>query len=112
MATKRKVNPELIDEENPEWTVEDFKRARPAAEVLGEKFIANWKKGGHTIEHVSDAEYEAQKRRGPQKAPRKQSITIRLSLDVLTRFRASGAGWQGRIDMALREWLKRHSPGT
>ena len=31
---KRKPNPELIDRENPEWTAADFKRARPATEVL------------------------------------------------------------------------------
>lgn len=49
--------------------------------------------------------------RGPQKEPTKERITIRLSPDVLRRFRASGTGWQGRVDAALREWLKRHSPG-
>lgn len=48
--------------------------------------------------------------RGPQKAPTKERITIRLSRDVLERFRASGSGWQGRMDEALRAWLKRHSP--
>ncbi len=31
-------NPELIDDENPEWTEEDFARARPASEVLPEIF--------------------------------------------------------------------------
>lgn len=35
---KKKPNPELIDDENPEWTEEDFKRARPAREVLTEQF--------------------------------------------------------------------------
>lgn len=29
-------DPERIDDENPEWTAEDFKNARPAAEVLPE----------------------------------------------------------------------------
>ena len=48
--------------------------------------------------------------RGPQKAPTKERITIRLSPDVLDRFRASGSGWQRRIDDALRGWLKRHNP--
>ena len=36
----RKPNPELIDDENPEWTEADFARARPAAEVLREQFGA------------------------------------------------------------------------
>ncbi len=35
---KKKPNPELIDDENPEWTEEDFKRARPAPEVLRNQF--------------------------------------------------------------------------
>jgi hypothetical protein len=26
------------------------------------------------------------------------------------RFRESGDGWQTRVDAALREWLKKHSP--
>ncbi len=30
----------LDDPDNPEWTEEDFKRARPAAEVMGAEFAA------------------------------------------------------------------------
>lgn len=48
--------------------------------------------------------------RGPQKAPIKERITIRLSQEVVEQFRASGEGWQTRVDAALREWLKNHSP--
>jgi uncharacterized protein (DUF4415 family) len=44
--------------------------------------------------------------RGPQKAPTKQRITIRLSQDIVEHFRAEGVGWQTRMDEALREWLK------
>ncbi len=46
--------------------------------------------------------------RGPQKAPTKKSIAIRLSQDVLENFKATGAGWQSRIDDALRTFLKEH----
>ncbi len=46
--------------------------------------------------------------RGPQKAPTKERITIRLSRDVVERFRAMGDGWQARVDEALQDWLKRH----
>ena len=49
----------------------------------------------------------AVRRRGPQKAPTKELISIRLSRDVLTRFRAGGPGWQGRIDEALKRSLAR-----
>jgi uncharacterized protein (DUF4415 family) len=48
--------------------------------------------------------------RGPQKAPTKERITIRLSPEVVERFRASGEGWQSRVDAALKDWLKTHSP--
>lgn len=48
--------------------------------------------------------------RGQQLTPTKQRITIRLSPDVVTRFRATGQGWQTRVDAALQDWLKSHSP--
>jgi uncharacterized protein (DUF4415 family) len=48
--------------------------------------------------------------RGPNKAPTKERITIRLSPDVLQSFRDSGEGWQSRIDLALKDWLKSHTP--
>lgn len=47
--------------------------------------------------------------RGPQKAPTKERITIRLSPDVVARFRATGEGWQARMDAALRDWLRQHN---
>ncbi len=40
--------------------------------------------------------------RGAQKTPTKESITLRLDRDVLAYFRAQGAGWQSRINEALR----------
>ncbi len=43
--------------------------------------------------------------RGAQKAPVKKPISIRLSTDVLEGFKATGSGWQTRVDEALREWL-------
>jgi uncharacterized protein (DUF4415 family) len=46
--------------------------------------------------------------RGPQKAPTKKPIAIRLSLDVVEDFKSTGAGWQARIDEALRTFLKEH----
>ena len=50
------------------------------------------------------------KPRGPQKAPTKQATTIRLSPEVMTAFKATGKGWQTRMDAALKDWLKTHSP--
>ena len=51
------------------------------------------------------------KLRGRPKAEvTKERITIRLSPDVVGAFRATGDGWQTRVDAALREWLKTHNP--
>jgi uncharacterized protein (DUF4415 family) len=35
----------------------------------------------------------------------KKSISIRLSSDIVEYFRATGKGWQTRIDEALREYV-------
>ncbi len=75
--------------ENPDLTEEDMRNARPFAEVFP---------------HL----YATIKKRGPQKAPTKVSTTLRLSPDVIARFRATGKGWQARIDEALKEWLAAH----
>jgi len=45
------------------------------------------------------------RKRGPQKTPKKVPISIRLSPDVAEGLRATGNGWQGRADEALRSWL-------
>lgn len=80
------------DGEVRELTAKDMAKFGPAAEVLPPSLR---KKLGV---------------RGPQKAPIKERITIRLSREVVERFRKSGDGWQTRIDAALREWLKKHPP--
>ena len=45
--------------------------------------------------------------RGPQKSPTKISTTIRLDQDVLEFFQSTGAGYQTRINEALRGVIKR-----
>jgi uncharacterized protein (DUF4415 family) len=44
--------------------------------------------------------------RGPQRAPKKVPISIRLSPEVIQGLRATGNGWQRRADEALRSWLE------
>jgi uncharacterized protein (DUF4415 family) len=39
----------------------------------------------------------------PKKAAPKEAVNIRLDPDVLAHFRASGPGWQSRINEALRK---------
>lgn len=46
--------------------------------------------------------------RGSQKAPKKIVTTIRLSPDVLEKFKATGEGWQTRIDASLRQFISEH----
>ena len=87
---KKRLKPELIDGENPEWTAADVKRAVPFSGL--------------------SASLQAKLRGRPKAAVTKERITIRLSPDVVQPFRATGDGWQTRIDAALRDWLKKHSP--
>jgi uncharacterized protein (DUF4415 family) len=89
----RKRKP-LTDEDGEvrELLMEDIRQFRPMAEGISPTLAA---KLGIQV-------------RGPQKSPTKERTTIRLSKDVLERFRATGAGWQTRVDAALREWLKTH----
>lgn len=48
-------------------------------------------------------------RRGrPKAAEHKVPVSLRLSPDVLTRFKATGRGWQTRIDAILSQWLADH----
>jgi uncharacterized protein (DUF4415 family) len=73
------------DPDNPELTDEDFARMRPAVEVVPE-IVAAYRR-----------------RRGPQKTPTKQLVSIRLDPDVIKHFRKRGAGWQRRINETLRK---------
>ncbi len=77
------------DAENPEWTREDFKRAKPGEEVFPEAFAPPKQRRG----------------RGPQKA-------LRLSRDVVTAYKRTGPGWQARVDEALKAGLKTRSRST
>ena len=83
-----------LDPDNPEWTDEDFARARPAIEVCPEIVAAQL---AGTLRVV----------RGKQRAPVKEKISIRLSTDVVERLRGMGPGWQSRADEMLRTALDR-----
>ena len=72
------------DPENPEWTAEDFKNAKPFKEVFPDLY-ESWKRA-----------------RGPQKTPTKQLVSLRLDRDVIEHFKAQGPRWQTRINAALR----------
>lgn len=93
---RKRPNPELIDDENPELTDEWFARARPAAEVLREQFGAE-----------AAAQLLKPKRGRPPKAAPKRATNIRLSPEVLEYFRATGPGWQTRVDEVLKSHAAR-----
>jgi uncharacterized protein (DUF4415 family) len=46
-------------------------------------------------------------KRGSQKAPTKIPVSIRLSPEVVSHFKAKGPGWQSKIDDALRKIVKK-----
>ena len=94
---KKRLNLELTDIDNPEWSKQDISSARPAREVLPELF------------GVQAAKAMLKPRGRPHADVVKDRITIRLSPDVTAAFRASGDGWQTRIDAALKDWLRTHS---
>lgn len=45
----------------------------------------------------------------PKAEHTKERVTIRLSADVVASFRATGKGWQGRMDAALKEFIRSHT---
>jgi len=71
------------DEENPEWTDAEIRTAKPFAEVFPETAAA------------------IRRSRGPQKTPTKRPVSLRLDPDVLTAYRATGKGWQARMNAVL-----------
>lgn len=70
--------------ESPELTAEQMAEAKPFAEAFPE-LAASIRRG-----------------RGPNKAPTKKLVSLRLSPQVLDAYKAKGPGWQSRIDEDLR----------
>ena len=89
----------LIDDggEVRELTAADLRHFKPAAEVLDPELYAG------LLEMNRRAGV-----RGAQRTPTKIATTIRLSPEFMDAFKATGAGWQTRIDAALKDWLKTH----
>ena len=48
-------------------------------------------------------------KRGPQKAPTKKLVSLRLSPEVVDHFKAGGPGWQTRIDETLVKAIKKRA---
>lgn len=88
MTNELKPPPADFDE-SPEWTDENFARAKPFKEMFPEQY-ASWKKnkGG----------------RPPVEQP-KVHIGFRLAADVVEGVRATGPGYNARVEKVLREAL-------
>ncbi len=46
--------------------------------------------------------------RGRQKTPTKVPVTVRYSPEVVAYFKATGEGWQTRMNDALQEYVEQH----
>ena len=79
------------DADTWELTGGDFARMKPASELTPQ-----------FVERTA-------RRRGPQTARTKERITIRLDADIAAHFRASGPGWQTRLNDVLRQAIARGS---
>jgi uncharacterized protein (DUF4415 family) len=84
------------DDDNPEWTKEDFASALPAADALP-RFIGE----NETRELIRRS------RGRPPKADKKVNQTLRLDADVVEAYRQQGRGWHARINEILRENMPR-----
>ena len=74
--------------DNPEWTEEDVANAKPFREVFPDMAAA--------------MDREATKRGRPPLERPKKAISIRLDQDVIDKFKATGPGWQSRMNEALK----------
>ena len=71
--------------DNPELADRELALAKPFGEVF------------------PDLAASARRRRGPQKAPTKELVTLRLDRVALAAFRATGPGWRRHIDEAAKK---------
>ena len=94
-----KVRYEQARTDNPVWGAAEFAKAERASDVLGELFGAE-----------QAAAMLKPKRGRPVAAARKELVSVRYDAEVLAAFRASGPGWQARLNAALSDWLKTHKP--
>ncbi len=77
------------DPDNPELTHDEIASLRPTREVLAPAL------------HAALTRRPGQ--RGPGKPLAKIAVTLRLDDDVVEAFKADGAGWQTRMNEAVRK---------
>lgn len=78
-----------VKEAEAESTDEELAQFRPMSEAMPDLYAA--------------LQEEIARRPGRPKSPApKVQVSLRLDPDVLDKFRATGKGWQGRVNAALR----------
>jgi uncharacterized protein (DUF4415 family) len=87
----------LMDDEAPEASDEWFAKALPAKDVLP-----------GLLGDAAAKEMLKPRRGRPPAVQTKEHVNIRLDADVVQSFRRTGAGWQTRLNNALRDWLRSH----
>jgi uncharacterized protein (DUF4415 family) len=88
---KPKFNPEMIDEENPEWTDEMFAQAKLMTQVDPELVEISKSISGR-----------------PKAENQKILLSVRYSPEVVKFFQSTGKGWQVRMDEVLRNYIGLH----
>ncbi len=97
MSRKKKHAGAEPADDNPEWSADDLRAARPALAMVAEIF-------------GPDAAETLKRGRGrPPKDDRKINQTLRLDPDVLEAYRHEGSGWQSRINDVLRQHMPRRA---
>ena len=96
MSKKNDEAASCPDQDNPEWTREHIRTARPALHTIAEIF------GTQAAEAI-------RLRRGRRvKADRKVNQTLRLEPSALDAYKREGAGWQAHMNAVLRQHMPRH----
>ena len=75
----------------------------PDAAELDDEWFASARPAVEVVPQIVE---RSRRVRGRQRAPTKERISIRLDADVLDHYRASGRGWQSRINEVLRQTLR------
>lgn len=102
------MNAKLHDSPKP-WVDPDD------APELGDDFFeqGEWKIGEQPVSATEGAAalQKSLSRGRPKAETTKLALTVRYDADVVEAFKATGKGWQTRMNAALKDWLKTHSPG-
>lgn len=91
---------EIAAEQGEEAAIRAGIAADPDTMELDEEWFANARPVSEAHPQVVEA---YRRRRGKQKAPTKEQLTIRLDADLVAHFRKTGKGWQTRINKSLRK---------